>query len=80
MRGVRGPIAWRHELWGSPLRTLATLLLAALLAWAGWHLVDWAVVHAVFRPDAEACRAVRHGACWGVVAEMAADAVRPLPL
>jgi len=69
MRVVRGPIAWRQELWGSPLRTLATLLLAALLAWAGWHLVDWAVVHAVFRPDAEACRAVQHGACWGVVAE-----------
>jgi len=29
MRVVRGPIAWRHELWGSPLRALATLLLAA---------------------------------------------------
>ncbi|RYF64808.1 MAG: amino acid ABC transporter permease, partial [Comamonadaceae bacterium] len=30
---------------------------------------DWAVLNAVFRPDAETCRAARHGACWGVVAE-----------
>ena len=66
---AQGPIAWRSELWGSPLRALATVLLLALLAWGGFHVVEWGIVHAVFRPDAEACRAVQHGACWGVVAE-----------
>lgn len=60
---------WRDELFGSPLRSAATLALAAALAWAGVHAFDWAVLQAVFRPDAPACRAVPHGACWGVVAE-----------
>ena len=60
---------WRGELFGSPLRVAATLLLLALIGWAGVHAVDWALLHAVFRPDAEACRAARHGACWGVIAE-----------
>jgi general L-amino acid transport system permease protein len=60
---------WRAELFGSPVRSVVTLALLALLGWAGWHAVDWALVHAVFRPDAEACRAVHHGACWGVIAE-----------
>lgn len=68
-REVRASVAWRDELWGSPLRALATAALLALLAWAAWHAIEWGVVHAVFRPDAEACRALRHGACWGVVAE-----------
>ena len=45
------------------------MLLLRCSAWAGFHALDWAVLHAVFRPDAEACRAVQHGACWGVVAE-----------
>ena len=31
---------------------------------------DWALLNAVFRPDAAACRAAEHaGACWGVIAE-----------
>lgn len=57
------------ELWGSPLRAAFTLALLLLFAWAGFHALEWAVLQAVFRPDAEACRAVPHGACWGVVAE-----------
>lgn len=47
-----------------------TLLLGALLLWAGWHVLDWAVLQAVFRPDAAACQQLAGaGACWGVVAE-----------
>jgi len=70
MRNVaQGPIAWRSELWGSPLRALATVMLLGLFGWGGFHVVDWGVVHAVFRPDSDACRAIQHGACWGVVAE-----------
>ncbi len=45
-------------------------LIAAVLAWAGWLLFDWAVLQAVFRPDAAACHALQgNGACWGVVTE-----------
>lgn len=57
------------ELAGTPWRLLVTGGIAAVLAWAGATLFDWAVLHAVFRPDAQACRAVAHGACWGVIAE-----------
>jgi general L-amino acid transport system permease protein len=43
-----------------------------LLAWLGFQLVDWAVLQAVFSPDAQACKAqAAHGACWGVVAAKA---------
>jgi len=50
--------------------TPANLLLSAILLWAAWHLFDWAVLNAVFRPDAAACHALEgSGACWGVVAE-----------
>ena len=42
---------WRVDLFGSPVRALATLLVAALGAWAGWHLWRWGVRDAVFRPD-----------------------------
>ena len=60
----------RRELFGSWSGGLTTL---ALLAWAAWSLpalVDWALWHAVWAPDAEACHAARGiGACWGVIAE-----------
>ena len=67
--GTRSPVAWRKELWGSPLRAACTLAVALIITWTGLHAFDWAVLHAVFRPDAEACRAVKHGACWGMIAE-----------
>jgi general L-amino acid transport system permease protein len=60
---------WHAELFGTPARALLSALLLALLAWAGWHALDWGVLHAVFQADAERCRAAVHGACWGVVAE-----------
>ncbi|MDR1968686.1 MAG: amino acid ABC transporter permease [Burkholderiaceae bacterium] len=60
---------WRADLFGSPLRCVATLLLVALIGWAAVAGAQWALVHAVFRADAPACRAVPHGACWGVIAE-----------
>jgi general L-amino acid transport system permease protein len=66
---ARPPTEWRKELWGSPLRTAFTLALLLLFCWAGFHALEWAVLQAVFRPDAQACRAVPHGACWGVIAE-----------
>ena len=68
-----GPGRWRvrrGELFGSPWRAATTLVLGALLAWAAVRAADWALLHAVFRADAQACRAAEHaGACWGVIAE-----------
>ena len=56
----------RMQCWLTP----GNLLLGALLLWAGWHAFDWAVLSAVFRPDAAACHALHgEGACWGVIAE-----------
>jgi general L-amino acid transport system permease protein len=46
-----------------------TLVLAGLLAWAGWHVLEWGVVEAIAVPDYAACKAAEHGACWGFVAE-----------
>jgi general L-amino acid transport system permease protein len=49
-------------------RKLIGLLGAGVLAWLAWSLLDWALLSAVFRPDAQACAAIGHqGACWGVV-------------
>ena len=42
---------------------LAVLVAAALVPFAQWALID-----AVWRPDANACRAA-HGACWGFIVE-----------
>jgi general L-amino acid transport system permease protein len=61
---------WRGELFGSAWRSTTTLLLGALLALLAVRAADWALLHAVFRADAAACRAAAHaGACWGVIAE-----------
>ena len=55
---------------GKSWRSPANVILCCLLLWAGWHLFDWAILSAVFRPDAAACHALEgSGACWGVVAE-----------
>ena len=50
--------------------SVPNVILGAILLWGGWNLFDWAVLNAVFRPDAVACHALEgSGACWGVVAE-----------
>ena len=60
----------RARLFASPGATVVTLLLVALLGWAGWHVVEWGVLRAVATPDYAACKALeRAGACWGFVAE-----------
>jgi general L-amino acid transport system permease protein len=57
-----------HTLWHRG----ATLAGALLLTWVAFRLLDWGLLHAVFKPDAAACKALAHeGACWGVVAEKA---------
>lgn len=69
-----GPLAWWPATGIGGLASAFGLLLAV---WLGWHLLDWAVLKAVFRPDAAACQALAHqGACWGVLAEK----LRPIVL
>jgi general L-amino acid transport system permease protein len=69
--GLAGVAAWlRANLFASWASSLGTLAIVALALYTLPGLIEWAVVHAVFRPDAEACRAnANAGACWGVVAE-----------
>ncbi len=60
----------RANLFGSWFSTFVTAAVVLILLRVSWSLVDWGVLHAVFRPDADACQAARgSGACWGVVAE-----------
>ena len=54
------------DLWSG----LTTLLLVVGLCYCLPGLIEWLLLKAVFKPDAEACAAMDHaGACWGVVAE-----------
>ncbi len=65
-----GAVAWlKRELFADARSTLGTLLAAGLLLWGLLPMLDWALLSAHWRPDAEACRAPGAGACWGVVAE-----------
>ncbi len=68
---ARGAVSWlRENLFSDWRNGIATLALLCLFAWYIPQLLDWAVISAVAKPDAAACRAVGHaGACWGVVAE-----------
>ena len=68
---TEGPIPWiRANLFADWKNTLATVAMALIALAVLPDLVGWALVHAVFRPDADACQAARGtGACWGVVAE-----------
>ncbi|MEO7743510.1 MAG: amino acid ABC transporter permease, partial [Usitatibacter sp.] len=67
-RGVVAKI--RANLFADWLSTLGTIAMLALAVYVVPALIEWALVKAVFRPDANACQAARGGgACWGVIAE-----------
>lgn len=68
---ARGRVRWlREHLAASPASALTTVVMLVLGGWVAWQVGSWAVVRAVFVPDAGACDAVRgSGACWGVIAE-----------
>jgi general L-amino acid transport system permease protein len=60
----------RRNLFGNLPSSIVTLALLALVAWLLPQLINWAIVKAVFAPDAEQCQAARGiGACWGVITE-----------
>jgi len=50
------------------MKRILNLFLFILVLYAGWKFVDWALVRAVWQPDAAACRAAS-GACWGFIVE-----------
>ena len=71
-RAGAGPLSWlRTNLFSSPLNSLLTVLLVALIAWLAPTAGGWLVWDAVWgAKPASACDAVRgEGACWAVVWE-----------
>jgi general L-amino acid transport system permease protein len=66
-----GFVPWvRINLFAGWRSTVATLIMLALVLYAGPKLLNWALFQSVVRADADACQAARGiGACWGVVAE-----------
>jgi general L-amino acid transport system permease protein len=65
-----GLVAWiRANLLGDWQTTLGTLILGGLLVWVIPHILSWALMRAVWLPNADSCRIDGVGACWGVVAE-----------
>ncbi len=66
-----GVVYWlRTNLASDWTNLLVTVVLLAVLGYAGLQFFVWAVPHAVFAADADACQAARGiGACWGVVTE-----------
>lgn len=65
-----GPIAWaQRNLFADWKTSVATLLIGGVLLWFLPQLLNWALFNAMWKPDADACRADGVGACWGVIAE-----------
>jgi general L-amino acid transport system permease protein len=65
-----GPFAWlRDNLFSSIGNGVLTFAAAALIVWAAWALVDFAVLSAAPPGgDVNACRQAPEGACWPFIA------------
>jgi general L-amino acid transport system permease protein len=50
------------------MKKVLNLFLLILVLYLGWKFADWALIRAVWQPDASACRAAS-GACWGFIVE-----------
>lgn len=62
--------AWiRKNLFGTWPTAAGTLIIGALLLWMLPQMLGWAVLRAVWIPNADVCRVDGAGACWGVIAE-----------
>lgn len=67
---TEGPVAWiRANLLGDWKTTLSTVMVGGFLLYYLPQLLSWALFHAAWLPNADACRAPGVGACWGVIAE-----------
>jgi general L-amino acid transport system permease protein len=55
----------RKKFFATPASGVAGVLIAALVAYVLWNLVDWAILRAVWSaPDREVCNLPGAGACW----------------
>ena len=68
---MTGAVAWiRRNLFSDWISSIATLAILGLFAYIVPGFVEWGLVHAVWKPDNDACReAAGVGACWGVIVE-----------
>jgi general L-amino acid transport system permease protein len=68
---TEGFIPWiRANLFGGWKTSATTIVMLLLAIYFLPGLFNWAVIHAVIKPDAAVCQEARGaGACWGVVAE-----------
>ena len=64
-------LAWvKANLFSSFFNGVVTAVSATLIFLAVRAVIPWAFIHAVWRADPEACRAVQGtGACWGIINE-----------
>ena len=67
--GSIGVYAWaKNRLFPTPVSALGTIIIAALFVVAGWNLLDWGGIRAVWSaPDRELCAVNGAGACWPFV-------------
>jgi general L-amino acid transport system permease protein len=55
----------RQKFFPGPVSGVAGVLIAALVLYCAWLMVDWALIRAVWSaPDREACNMPGAGACW----------------
>ena len=67
---TEGLVAWvRTNLFGDWKTSLGTVIIGAVLLAVLPRLLSWALLHAVWVPNSDACHAEGAGACWGVVVE-----------
>lgn len=64
--------AVRERLFPTPLSGVASVIIAAILLWVIWTILDWALIRAVYvAPDRELCNVEGAGACWPVIKDKA---------
>jgi general L-amino acid transport system permease protein len=55
----------RENVFATPATGIAAIVIALLLAWTAWIIIDWALIRAVWSaPDRELCNVPGAGACW----------------
>lgn len=64
-----GILAWlKHNFFSNPINSLLSVLLAVMVIWGLWVILDWAVLSSSINGGAQACREAT-GACWAFIAE-----------
>jgi general L-amino acid transport system permease protein len=65
-----GAFGWiRQNLFNTWFNSVLTLLVGVFAVWAGWKLIDWAILGAVWGKATQRDCQVASGACWAFVTE-----------